>query len=225
MVTLLAANPLLRGVPQQALVCAAREATRQHLAAGESAFHEGDDACHCLLVVSGCVEVLRFGVEGDERVFHSFAPGSLVAEVAMFMPHGRYPMSARAGGVTVVWRLTRNHVRDACMQHPALALRLLESFSERLYRRANEIEWLTISTAQQRLAVYLLALAQRQGEAFELPVSQRQLATHMGIRAETLSRLLADWQRRGWISGERRRWVLHANGEVRALADASVRPF
>jgi CRP-like cAMP-binding protein len=221
----LARGTLLQGLPPAALDELCEGAALQRLADGATAFHEGDAAVHCLLVVAGAMDVLRFGEDGEERVFHRFGPDQLVAEAAMFMAHGRYPMTARAAGATRVWRLRRAAVRAACERHPALAMRLLESLSERLYRRINEVEWLTASTAQQRLAVHLLGLMQRQGPCVELPTSQRQLATRLGVRAETLSRLLADWQARGWVSGERRSWTLRQLQPLRRMAQASVRPF
>lgn len=224
-VDLLACHPLLMGLTRAPLAELCEQAVLQHWPAGSTLFHEGDAAAHCLLVASGRVQVLRYGVEGHERVAHCFERGQLVAEAAMFMPHGRYPMTARAPAASRVWRFGRARVREACERHPALALRLLESFSQRLYRRINELEWLSSSNAQQRLAVYLLSLAAQQGDLLELPTSQRQLAAHLGVRAETLSRMLADWQQRGWISGERRRWQLCSSTLLRQMAGGSVRPF
>jgi len=143
----------------------------------------------------------------------------------MFMAHGRYPMQARAVGTTLVWRLERQALRQACEAHPALALRLLEEFSRRLYHYINEVEWLTVSSAPQRLAAFLLRLSAQQGAQLELPSSQRQLAAHLGVRAETLSRLLSEWQARDWLRGERRQWTLLNAAPLEQLAGAQARSF
>ncbi|WP_416401837.1 Crp/Fnr family transcriptional regulator [Alicycliphilus denitrificans] len=222
---LLAANPLLSGAPEAALAELAQHARLRSHGDGQTLFFEGDAASHCLLVESGAVEVLRFAACGDERMLHRFGAGDLVAEAAMFMPHGLYPMTARAAGPTRVWRLPRTAVRAACERHPALALRLLEVLSLRLYRRVNEVDWLTRSNTPQRLATYVLALAGSQGERIELPTSQRQLAARLGVRAETLSRLLAQWQARGWIRGESRSWRLCDSNALRRLVPPGADPF
>ena len=120
----------------------AENAWHQTLDAGESVFHEGDAATHYLLVESGQLEMVRFSQEGDEHVFQSFGPN------AMFMQHGRYPMSSRAGGSSVtIWRLSGISLRATCEAHPPLATRMLQRFSQRLYHRVNEVEWLTSSSA------------------------------------------------------------------------------
>ncbi len=89
----------------------------------------------------------------------------------------------------------------------------------------NEVDWLTRSNTPQRLATYVLALAGSQGERIELPTSQRQLAARLGVRAETLSRLLAQWQARGWIRGESRSWRLCDSNALRRLVPPGADPF
>ncbi|MCY1548703.1 Crp-like helix-turn-helix domain protein [compost metagenome] len=104
-------------------------------------------------------------------------------------------------------------------------MRMLEILSQRLYRQVNEVDWLTASSASQRLAAYLLGLQQHQGNSICLPISQRQLATHLGIRAESLSRLFSEWQQRGQIRGRQRNWELCDIAYLRQLASASTRTF
>lgn len=222
---LLATTPLLAGLPREVLTELASDAVRKRCADGDTLFYEGDAARHCLLVAQGAVEVLRYDEAGDERMLHRFVAGQLVAEAAMFMPHGLYPMTARAQGATEVWCIARRAVHGTCERHPALALRLLQVLSQRLYQRVNEVDWLTSSSAPQRLAAYLLAQAERQGPSIALPTSQRHLAAHLGIRAETLNRMLAEWQGKGWIRGERRCWQLQDMAPLRTLAAPATRVF
>ncbi len=171
------------------------------------------------------MEVVRFGCDGDERVFHRFGPGQCVAEAAMFMAHGRYPMQARSVGTTAAWRLCRCALQRACETHPALGLCLLQDLSRRLYHYINEVEWLTVSSAPQRLAACLLRLSAAQGTRLELPGTQRQVAAHLGIRAETLSRLLSQWQSRRWVQGERRHWTVLNPAALESLTGALARAF
>lgn len=222
---LLAAHPLLSGLPDPMLQSLCTHAQTNHLLPGEVLFHEGDPAWHWYIVHTGQIELIRFCCEGNERVFHRFGAGQCIAEVAMFMAHRRYPMQAQASEPTTVWRLERQALQKACAEHPPLALRLLENFSHRLYHYINEVEWMTVSSAPQRLAAYLLRLSERQGTQLELPSSQRQLAATLGIRPETLSRLLTQWQHRQWLQGERRHWTLLNQAPLHQLAGPLARAF
>jgi len=223
--SILAAHPLFQDLPAAVLQAMCQQADLHSFHPGEVVFHEGDAARHWFLVVQGHVEVVRFGCDGDERVFHRFGPGQCVAEAAMFMAHGRYPMQARSVGTTAAWRLCRCALQRACETHSALGLCLLQDLSRRLYHYINEVEWLTVSSAPQRLAACLLRLSADQGTRLELPGTQRQVAAHLGIRAETLSRLLSDWQSRRWVQGERRHWTVLNPAALENLTGALARAF
>ncbi|MNZ89420.1 Transcriptional activator protein Anr [compost metagenome] len=222
---LLSSLPLFANLPHDLISTLVESASPLRITTGKMLFREGDQAEHYLLVSHGCVEMMRFTSDGEERVFHLLHEGQLIAEAAMFMPHGRYPMNARAQCDCAYYRLSRKALRRACENHPPLAMRMLESLSQRLYRQVNEVDWLTASSASQRLAAYLLDLHRRQGENLLLPISQRQLAIHLGIRPESLSRLLSDWQQAGHIRGRLRQWNLCDLPYLKQLASAAVRAF
>ncbi|CAM5180235.1 CRP-like cAMP-binding protein OS=Castellaniella defragrans OX=75697 GN=HNR28_001554 PE=4 SV=1 [Castellaniella defragrans] len=218
-------HPLFRDLPAEASALVLRDAATLHIQDGGILFREGADAVEYLYVHSGGVEVLRSTRDQQERVFHIFQPGQILAEAAMFMSHGRYPMQARARGDAVVLCLKRQGLVEACRLCPELAARMLTRLSDRVYHRVNEVEWFSDSTAAQRLADYLLRHADPVQGAVRLPLTQRQLASHLGVRAETLSRLLADWVDQGALSGARRDWTIRNAGFLEALAQPVRRSF
>lgn len=216
---------MLNGLPAAAVDLLMKGCATQHAQRDQLLFREGEAADEYLFVVEGEVEVLRHTQDGDERVFQIFDSGRLVAETAMFMTHGRYPMCARARSDAVVLYLRRSSLHEACRAYPELALRMLQRLSDRIYERVNDIEWLSDSTAAERLAVYMLDLQRRMGDPIRLPLTQRQLAAHLGVRAETLSRLLSDWSAQGRVVGARREWALHDQAFLHALAQGARREF
>lgn len=225
-VRLLARHPLVRGLDAAIVEALADGALPRRVKAGTMLFHDGDAAHHWLLIADGEVEMVRFTFDGTERVFHVFGPGQTVAEAAMFMPHRRYPMNARARTGATVWRFSGAALRQACERHAPLAMRLLETFGQRLYQRTNQVDWLATSSPPERLAAWLMARFDRiDGDAIELPMTQRQLAAHLGVRPETLSRLFARWRDEGRVAGAGRRWQVLDADALRALASGSMRPF
>ena len=192
---------------------------------GQNLFAEGSNAQHYFLVLAGKVEVLRYGVDGEERVFSVFEQHQLVALPAMFMVHGRYPMNARCQNDAVLLRLQRKPLQEVCLQHADLCLQIMHVLGATVYQHVNEVEWLTCSSAPQRLALYLLRQSDTQGLHIELPLSQRQLASRLGVRAETLSRLFSDWQTQGFVSGRGREWIIHDVRHLKQLTDGAQRMF
>jgi len=222
---LLARVRLFRELDENARQQLLHGATAHRYEAGSLIFREGDTASAYLLVEAGEVEVFRYCHNGEERVFQVFEAGRTVAEAAMFMPHGRYPMCARSRTATRLYRLRRESLLAACRGHPELAMQMLAMLSQALYTQVNKVDWITSSSASERLANYLLSLKTRDGGTVWLPLSQRQLASHLGIRAETLSRLFTDWQARGYVAGKRNAWELRDEAYLRKLASPAQRSF
>ncbi len=215
---------LFASIPEDVLtevVAGTFEARRE---GGQYFFREGDHASHYLFMTEGRVDMVRTGIDGQERVARFFEPGELVAEAAMFMAHGRYPMSARAAQQAVAWCLPRAQLHAACLQHPPLALRMLEALSARLYGAVNEVSSFALADAPQRLAAYLLAQVRLQASVrLELPLATHQLAGHLGVRPETLSRIFAQWAQQGYVAGRGRVWELRDLEALRQFAQAVVR--
>lgn len=219
----LAAHPLFAAEPATVSALAVSMQVFQAMP-GTWLFREGASAGCCLLIATGRVEVLRLGKDGQERVHSLFDAGQLVAESALFMAHARYPMSARAQTQVRGYRLPRAALRLACASSPGFALRMLDWLGERIYLRTNEVDWLAASSAPQRLAAYLLALPIT-GNAVRIPIGRQQLAGRLGMRPETLSRLLSAWRRQGRLQGNRRDWRLCDPAFLRGLCSEATRPF
>jgi hypothetical protein len=64
------------------------------------------------------------------------------------------------------------------------------------------------ASASERFASYLLHRRELQGSSIELPLSQRKFAAMLGIRAETLNRMLSKLARQGILHGKGRKWEI-----------------
>ncbi|MGE4527134.1 MAG: Crp/Fnr family transcriptional regulator [Rhodospirillaceae bacterium] len=189
------------GLPAADLTRLEARCGRFAFAAGRVLFHQGDEMTHCLFLERGAVNVFRHTRSGEEKVFGQFSAGQFVAVTATFMRHGRFPMTARAQSEGRALVLPRATLQGFCREHPDLAMRLLTHFSENLNATLDRVDWLTSSTASERVAEDLLRLARQQGgPRLELPLSRAEWAATLGIRSETLSRLLSSWRRQGAIS-------------------------
>ena len=193
---------LFDGVTTDALKPIIENANYLEFSTGDLISYEGMLFSGCSLVITGKVEVFRNTYLGEEKIFGIFSPYELVAIAAVFMPHNRFPMTIRAKTHCSLLLLEKSSVLQVCMNNPIIMQRLLVQFSTKLYEQINNIDWLTSSSAEQRLAAYILSQSSKHDVSFVLPISRSQLATKLGIRYETLSRLMSSWRKQKIIEIE-----------------------
>ena len=194
---------------------------------GERLNDEGDLLQYCPLILMGEIIVFRHTYQGTEKVFGIFEAQSIVALSAIFMPHNRYPMTltAKTDGSAIL--LNKHEIIKLAESNLVFANRLLKNFSRQMYGFINEIDWITSSSAEERLAAYLLRLSAKAKDAsqIEIPLSKSQLAVKLGIRQETLSRLLSAWKKNRVVKINGRLFCLHNMDYLEALALPSLRMF
>lgn len=213
---MLSGHPVLQlAMPGESLLT---QASIRHLEKGERVFSQGQRADYWYLVMHGRIDTLRVGIDGEDRIIHHVAAGQLLAAIVMFMQQPSYPVEARAAIDSTLCQLTRAALQQACLDHPPLATAMLRLAAQTLALRIDDVDTLASTSAQQRLAGYLLKLVGANGTSVELPLSQRQLAAKLGVRAETLSRLLSDWRKLGYLAGRGREWQIARPCVLDALA-------
>lgn len=213
---MLAGHPVLHAAAQGGRLLA--QASVRELARGDYVFSQGERADFWYLVMRGRVDTLRIGIDGEDRIIHQVEAGQLLGAIVMFLHQPRYPVEARAAVDSTLCQFPRAALRQACLDHPALAVNMLHLAAQTVTLRIDDVDSLASTSAAQRLAAYLLKLRAQAGPAIELPLSQRQLAAKLAVRAETLNRLLSDWQKLGHLEGRGRHWRIADPAWLEALA-------
>jgi CRP/FNR family transcriptional regulator, cyclic AMP receptor protein len=180
---------------------AARAVVRSY-SAGESLFSEGDPCAGLYLIASGRVRIYKASPSGREQVLAVEGPGASIAELPVF-DGGNYPASAAALQPTDLLFVSRKDFRNVCLEHPEVALKVLQVVGGRLRRLVGIIEELSFTTVRHRLISWLLRQAKTQGDrgpVVLLSASQQELASQIGTVRELVSRNLARLQAQGFIS-------------------------
>jgi CRP/FNR family transcriptional regulator len=156
------------------------------------------------VVISGRVRIFKTSPSGREQVLAIEGPGRSIAELPVF-DGGTYPASAAAVDESQLLFVSRSDFRACCMEHPEVALKVLQVVGSRIRRLVGIIEELSFTTLRHRLISWLLREAKahgRLGEAgvvFELNISHQELATRVGTVRELVSRNMARLQAQGLI--------------------------
>ena len=192
--------------------------------AGQVVFSE-EEPCEGLYVVeSGAVKIFKTSASGREQVLAVEGPGGSVAELPVF-DGGTYPASAIALNEARLLFVSKRDFQALCVEHPAVALKVLKVLGARLRQLVGIIEELSFTTVRHRLAALLLRLARRRGKPtargveFTLPGSNQDLASHIGTVRELVSRNLSRLQAEGLIKLDGKTLVIPDVERLRAEVD------
>ncbi len=195
---------LFSGLTESELSFLAQKAVRRHYSKGESVFSEGGPCSGLYVVESGHVRIFKSSADGREQVLSIDGPGSSIAELPVF-DGGNYPASVTSIDDATLLFISKQDFQTLCLAHPEVALKVLRVVGARLRRLVGIIEELSFTTVRHRLVSYLLRLAQKEGKhlaagmEFTLPVSNQELASHIGTVRELVSRNLSRLQSEGMI--------------------------
>ncbi len=222
----LRALPHFKTVPADLLAQVASMSKRVHADAGAMLFREGD-RCHAFFAIeTGGVKLYRSQADGREQVVHTLHTGATFAEAAL-LSFGRFPVSAVATEAsTVLLEIGGERFLELLRTDPRLAPAMIASLSMRLVSLVERVEELSLVQAGSRLARWLLRQPVHgiDEPAVELSLAKKDLAAHLAMTPETLSRLLGRWQEEGWVKNERTRIVLRNSRSLLTLADGDSAP-
>ncbi len=199
LIEVLRKTSLFSGLTESELQALANGTTVRSCGSGEILFSEGEPCAGLYVVVAGRVRIFKISSSGREQVLAIEGPGSSIAELPVF-DGGVYPASVTAIESSELLFISRKDFRSFCLEHPEVALKVLQVVGARLRRLVGIIEELSFTTVRHRLISWILCQAKTQGAAFALGTSHQELAAQIGTVRELVSRNLARLQAQGFIS-------------------------
>lgn len=214
--------PHFRGLPRELVGEVAKFARVRSVELGETIFLQGEACTAFYAVRRGGVRVFRTSSEGREQVLHHIRPGQSFAEAAA-LTLSSYPASAQAvERDTELVKVPAEPFSKLIEREPRLTVGMVASLSTWLLGLVGRIEELSISSAPARLAHHLLSLPSRERDGhavIQLPMTKKELAGHLAIAPETLSRILRAWKDRGVAESDGSELHVHDSRVLEALAD------
>lgn len=120
-----------------------------------------------------------------------------MGELSLFS-HSYLKDNAEALEDTTVCIIDAQEIKTLMLKYPTIAFKVLEELSRRLEHVENLIENINLHGVERRLAETLLSMADDQREII-LKMNRKDLASHLGMSRETLSRKLTSFQDQGLI--------------------------
>ena len=167
------------------------------LAKGEELFAEGETAEYFYKIISGTVRTYKLLSDGRRQIdaFH------LAGDIFGIEAGAEHRFSAEAVGNATVVAYRRSGLDRLTREHPGFGQQVMSSMMRSLERAQDHMLLLGRKTAQEKIATFLLDLAERlhEHDHFELPMLRSDIADHLGLTIETVSRMLAELARKGLI--------------------------
>jgi len=173
-----------------------------------------EDFGDTLFILSrGSVKITRLSDEGREVILSILGEGDFFGEMSIFDGESR-SANVIALEDTEVLILKRGDFLDLLEKHPKIAIVLLQELATRLRKSDQQIEGLSLSDAENRIAITLIRLAEelgviKMGEVVieNLPY-QQDIANMAGTSRETVSRMLKLIEEKGFVRKKGRRLTI-----------------
>jgi CRP-like cAMP-binding protein len=197
---------LFRGVSERRIGAATRAARLVSLRSGDALVRRGGSLPGLCALAAGSLKLSVSARVRDERVLGLVAAGESFGEAAALRA-APAPFDAIAVTDAEVLAIPVDAVRLLLRRDMAFARNVVDRLASEILRLLEGIEAGMLQRAPQRLASYLCTLAASEGPGarrVSLPVSKTVVAGILGVKKETLSRLLRDLSERRLIAVSRR---------------------
>lgn len=168
------------------------------LSPGQALFHEGDPVTRVFTLTRGTLKLYKILADGRRYVTGFMCPGDFLG----ISFNDEHAFSAEAIEDAQLCWFPRNRFDDFVESHAPMERELYLLAAHELAAAQEQLVLLGRKTATERLASFLLRLAERaanipgqNGRAVSLPMSRSDIADYLGLTKETVSRVLSAFRR------------------------------
>ncbi|MCK9193298.1 MAG: cyclic nucleotide-binding domain-containing protein [Nevskia sp.] len=189
-------------------VCGFSDSSGRSVERGQHLFRAGE-AIHCVFVLrSGAIKTYVTAASGDEQILGFYSPGDVIGYDSISA--GKHSRNAVALVPAEVCRIPLESLVQSCAQSADLLNRLLAGMGQEIQRLQGMLKMERL-TAEQRIALFLLNQARRQGRTegsaggyvLQLAMTRGEIGRFLDLATETVSRTLTRLKEAGLIQIDR----------------------
>lgn len=197
--------PIFSNLTMEEMVEVSLTTTQREYKKGETIYSEGEPSENLFVINNGKVKISKLSEEGKEQIIRILYEGDFMGELSLFT-QSPFMNNAEALETTLVCIVNGKKINELIEKYPSVSLKIMKELSSRLEETERLIESIGLGSVEQRVAEILLKMSD-DDNAVNLSISKRDLAAHIGMSQETLSRKLSNFQEEGWIKQEGQRKI------------------
>ena len=176
----------------------------QNYKRGHALFNTEQAFKSLFVVRSGSFKTTISAAGGRDQVTGFYFPGEFIGLDAIHQQN--YQSNAKSLESSSVCELPFDNMEELGKGMPQLQIQMLTRISKELAGDKSFMLLLGKKTADEKLATFLLSLSKRfqkrgfSATEFQLSMSRSDIANHLGLAVETISRLFSRFQEEGLIS-------------------------
>lgn len=190
---------------EEAILC------RRRIAAHRPLFRQGDAADRLFAIRSGSARTASVSADGAEQILGFHLPGDVLGLEGL--GEASHDCTAESLENSEVCVISLPGIDRLMSELPGVRRQLFRLVGRQSQRQQNQLFRLSCRSSERRLTSFLVDLIERNTdgngimpESLHLSMSRGEIANHLGLAPETLSRQLAELRQAG-ILESRGRWL------------------
>jgi len=189
-------------------------------------FFPGDPSQQVYLLKEGRVKISRISEEGREVTLALLEPGEIFGELEVLGDSPRDTL-AEALDDSQICVVSKDLFLEMVRSKPEFSFRLTKLMGARMQKIERRVEDLVFKDVPSRLAHLLLDLAENHGRKtpegilIQIKITHQEIANLIGSIRETVSAILGEFKREGWISFEGRQMTLIRADQLKKRAETT----
>jgi CRP-like cAMP-binding protein len=217
-------TPILRAIPRPAIAELVQRGAVRHYRKGTYLFYQGDESGHVYFLIKGRVEVSSLSITGH-RQLHTTLDGSQFFGELGVLGELRRTSTALALEDSSVWLIAGDLFLEFLGKWFEATRALLMALARQIQANESFVEDLLYLDLKGRVSKRLLQLVSPSlddlppdGTPLPSLVTHADLASLCGGSRENVTRILSEFQRRGLVTRDGRRYVLKSVSGLKRLA-------
>lgn len=180
---------------------------------GNLLFRQGDQAKSLFILTEGKVKLTQLNPDGNQVVLRILGPKQLLAAISA-IEDSPYPATAEILEKATVFACKRGDLLDLMKNEAQIGINVMKILIARIQELQDRFRELATQKVETRLYKALLRLSKQlgrpmpEGILIDLSLSRQDLAEITGSTLYTVSRILTQWEKLGWIRSQKKKILL-----------------